>query len=335
VWWGDPSNLNSQVTAAQGGIADFFAGITNSPFVDWLNEYNTTINAEVGSHAGAAGTGQRIGRGNYVGTRTLTQIPAGNVTDAQIQATLDQAFTAGTLPEPDDNTIYAIYFPSSVSITLDGNGSSCSSFGAYHFATTETTRHAAYYLVMPDCGDSFNGVTLVTTHELVEAMTDAIPTPGSNPDFPQAWNNSGGSETGDLCEGTSGTVATPLGTFTVQGIWDELSQGCKTARLYASDYNVSLPTSTAAALPVGMTGTFTVKTGTTAGQAQNLTLSVTAPAGVTATISPTQVTSGASATLTVKASSAAAAAQVIVRADGTTGSAPQSHTAALLVNAAP
>jgi hypothetical protein len=220
VWWGDPSHLNSSVTAAHGGIADFFAGVTNSTFIDWMNEYNTTINANAGSHSGSPGTNQRIGRGNYVSTLTLTGVAtSGTVTDAQIQSTLDNAFAANTLPQPDENTIYAIYFPSSVSITADGS-QSCISFGAYHSNTTETSRHMAFYLVIPDCGGGFSSFTSVTSHELAEAMTDGQPTPGSNPDYPQAWNDSSGSEVGDLCESSSGTVSTAFGNFTVQGIWD-------------------------------------------------------------------------------------------------------------------
>ncbi len=330
VWWGDPSKINPAITAAHGGIADFFAGVTNSKYLDWLNEYDTAIPAQAGSHAGSAGTGQHVGRGNYAGTLTLAAVPAGNVTDDQVQATLDQAIVAGTLPPADDNTIYAIYFPSSVTISLPGNGSSCSSFGAYHFATTETTRHRAYYLVMPDCGSSFKGVTNVTSHELIEATTDAIPTPGSNPDFPQAWNDSGGSESGDLCESTSGTVKTALGTFTVQGIWDEASHGCKVFRSYARDFNVSFPKN-AASVVVGAQATAVVQTQTVKGSSQPLTLSVTAPPGVTATIRPTQVTSGTTATVTISASSAASAVQVVVHAAGSNGASSQTHSASLLL----
>ena len=87
VWWGDPTKINSAVTAAKGGIADFFAGVTNSSFMDWLNEYSTTVAVQAGSHKGMAGTGQLIGRGNYAGTLTLSNIPSGDVTDAQIQTT--------------------------------------------------------------------------------------------------------------------------------------------------------------------------------------------------------------------------------------------------------
>ena len=266
VWWGNPANLNPAITAAHGGIADFYAGVTNSNYLDWLNEYNTTVPAQAGSHVGSAGTNQLIGRGNYVGTLTLTSIPSGNVTDAQIQTTLDQAFAAGTLPQPDENTIYAIYFPSSVSISLSGS-SSCVSFGAYHEAIVETQRHNAYYLVMPDCGDSFSGTTSVSSHELIEAVTDGQPTPGSNPDYPQAWNDSSGSEVGDLCQSSSGTVTTALGSFNVQGIWDEKSQGCLTFRANAQDFNVSLASNSASVAP-GASTTFTVSTATVAGAAE-------------------------------------------------------------------
>ena len=330
VWWGNVANINPVLTAAHGGIADFYAGVTNSSFLDWMNEYDTNIATQSGSHTGQAGTGQHIGRGNFIGTRTLTPVPAGNVTDAQIQAALDQAFTNGTLPQPDATTIYAIHFPRNVTITLDGS-KSCSAFGGYHEATAETTRHNAFYIVIPDCGNSFRSFTIVNSHELIEATTDVQPTPGTTPDFPQAWNNATGSEVGDLCEGTSGSVSTALGSFTVQGIWDEASHGCPVFRANARDYNVSFATPTAT-LAAGGQITSTVRTATAAGAAQTLTLTVTAPAGVTATISPTQVTSGGTATLTVSASSTVTAAQVIVSATGTTGTAAQTHTASLLLN---
>ena len=60
-------------------------------------------------------------------------------------------------------------------------------------------------------------MTSVSTHEMVEAMTDNVPTPASSPDYPQAWNDSMGNEMGDLCN-ASGTVTTDFGTFTVQTI---------------------------------------------------------------------------------------------------------------------
>jgi hypothetical protein len=330
VWWGGASQINPILTAAHGGIADWFTGITNSTFLDWLNEYDTAIATQAGSQTGKPGTGQHIGRGNFVGSLSLNNVPAGDVTDEQIQATLSAAVDGGVLPPADNNTIYAIFFPSSVTITLDGD-TSCSSFGAYHFAVTGRAQNL-YYLAMPDCGSSFRGFGVVTAHELVEAMTDAIPTPGSNPDFPQAWNDTQGSEVGDLCEGSSGRVTTATGTFSVQGIWDEASGRCPIFRTNARDFNVSLA-QPQVSVTVGASNSAVIHTATSAGATQTLALSLVAPPGVTATLSPTQVTSGQSATLTFSAASKLSAGQIIVRATGTTGSATQVHSAALLVNA--
>jgi hypothetical protein len=332
VWWGDPSKINPALTAAKGGIADYYAGVLDSNFMDWLNEYNTTVPAQAGSHMGMAGTGQRIGRGNYAGTLTLASVPSGNVTDAQIQSVIDAAFVAGTLPPPDENTIYAIYFPKGVNISLDGL-TSCQTFGAYHMNTVETQRHDAVYLVMPDCGSSFAGWTSVSTHELVEALTDNLPTAGSNPNYPQAWNDSMGNEVGDLCEGSDGMVTTALGMFTVQDIWDERTMGCVAFSSDTNDFNVAVSPNVAT-VAAGATSTFTVKTATSAGAAQMLTLSASAPAGITASVSPTTVSSGATATLTVTMTnpSATSGMQVVVRGDATAGSVVQTHTAAVLLS---
>src|SRR5262249_5949073 len=161
---------------------------------------------------------------------------------------------------------------------------SCGSWGAYHDAALLSGRPNAYYLIIPNCGYSFASYTNVTSHELVEAITDGQPTPGSNPNYPQAWNDSSGSEVGDLCESSSGSVSTALGSFTVQGIWDERSQGCKVFTSAAQDFNVALSPN-AANVVTGATNTFTVQAATVAGAAEALTLSVTAPPGVTASVS--------------------------------------------------
>src|SRR5205085_1395501 len=86
----------------------------------------------------------------------------------------------------------------------------------------------------------------------------------------------------------------------------------------------------AATVAQGANATFAVQTATSAGAASALTLSVIAPAGVTASVSPTAVSAGQSATLTVNAGSSAlrTGSQVVVRADAANGS---THSAALLL----
>jgi hypothetical protein len=325
VWWGTGANLPSSVTAATGGIADFYAGVLDSPFMDSMNQYSTTMAAQVGSAAGHPGTGQVIGRGNYAGTIALTAIPSGNnLTDDQIQQTIESAINSGKLPTPDDNTYFAIYFPRQVKISID-NMQSCVMFGAYHMFTPANQHHALYG-VMPDCGYSFSGVTSVSSHELGEATTDADPTAGSNPDFPQAWNDSGGNEIGDLCVSSGGQLATPKGNFNVQGLWDERSHGCKLAHASATDVTLVAqggPTSFAA----GATQSVSF---TTSGSAQQLALSVIAPAGVHATLSATTVNAGDTVSISLSADAGVAVTdgQVILQAKDASG---QMHSAALLV----
>jgi hypothetical protein len=328
VWWGTGANIKTAITRSPGGIADFYAGILNSNYIDSLAEYNTTIAAQVGSKAGSAGTGQTIGRGNYAGTYALTTIPSGNVTDAQIQTALEGAINAKTLPQPDENTLYAIYFPPGVRITIDGD-TSCLGFGAYHDATPLTQHHAAY-AVMPDCGDSFSGVTSVSSHELVEAITDFDPTPADSPDYPQAWNTSDGNEVGDLCESSQGTVSTPLGSFTAQGIWDQLTHACKVTHAAAADHAVNAAT-LEVSLAAGASRTITFQTQTVAGTAQRLTLAVKAPPGVTATLASGTATSGDDVTVTLAASADAAVkdGQIVLQTTAT-GSGGQVHSASVL-----
>jgi hypothetical protein len=108
-----------------------------------------------------------------------------------------------------------VYFPVTVTITLDGL-TSCQDFGAYHFATHDTSlsKKNIFYTVEPDCHSSINSITFAASHEFAEATTDNVPTPGSVPDFPQAWNDASGFEIGDLCGG-SGTLTAGASHWTV------------------------------------------------------------------------------------------------------------------------
>lgn len=324
VWWGGPANLPSALTATTGGIGDFYAGVLDSPFADSLAQYATNLNAQAGAHSGAAGTGQTIGRGNYAGAVSLPSAPIGTVTDADVQHVLEAALNDGTLPPADANTIYAIYFPSSVSITSGGT-SSCQGFGGYH---DQSATNKVAFLVIPDCGFSFNGYCSVSSHELAEATTDLIPTPGSNPDFPQAWNDSGGNEVGDLCQGSKGTIATAKGTFTVQSTWDEGSHSCRVTSHAARDYSVAM-SPTQLTLSPGAQSQLQVNTLTSAGIAQALTLTVTAPAGVTATLG-SSASSGDKPMLTLSAGANVSVkdGQVVVSAVSADGI---RHSAAVLL----
>ncbi|MBC2865522.1 chitinase [Streptomyces mexicanus] len=90
----------------------------------------------------------------------------------------------------------------------------------------------------------------------------------------------------------------------------------------ANDFSVSLAPASGS-VTAGQSTTTTVKTAVTAGQAQQVKLSVSgAPAGVTASLSPSSVTAGGSATLTLATASATASGtyRITVTGTGTAGS---------------
>jgi len=222
--------------------------VVNSTYMDWLNQYDSNRNAL----DGRAGTNQTIGRGTYNGTFTIkpTQGSAAVVTDEQIQAELEAQINAGVLPAPTMDSLYMIHFPSGMKITMsDGSGgtaTSCQQFCAYHFGFKAKSGANVYYGVMPDlssvscsmgCGmgaSLIDRTTISASHELIEAVTDAFPTPGSNPGYPQAWNTADGLEIGDVCQGGNGKLQVGSQTFTVQQEFDNVKGACTTGDYMSS-----------------------------------------------------------------------------------------------------
>ncbi len=204
VFWN--KDINAQIKA---NMSDFYSTYLNSQHMDWLSEYSTEGLVAVD---GRQGTNQKIQRGQVTGEVVLTPVnTARSLKDADIQAELVKQIDNGSLPAPDDNTLYMIHFPKNIRISIDG-ATSCMSFGGYHFGFKDARYGNIFYGVMPECG-SFGGVTLdsiteVSAHELNEAITDAYPTPGSSPAYPQAWNDQGGNEIGDICQDRPGTTMT-------------------------------------------------------------------------------------------------------------------------------
>lgn len=225
VFWGaqvDPET--------QSKIGPFYQNMLDSTYMDWLSEYNTSLTAVDGRQ----GTNQKIGRGSYGGSIMITPINTStSLSDGDVQAELDAQIAAGKLPKPTDDSLYMIYFPSGVSISIDSQRS-CSSFCAYHEGFKSAKAGAnVYYGVMPVCGwgcgvagSTFDSLSVVSSHECIEATTDPFPTPGDKPAYPQAWNDAGGSEIGDLCADGNSTVTGHGLTSAVQWEYDNSIQGC-------------------------------------------------------------------------------------------------------------
>ena len=224
VFWGD--NVDPET---QEKIGPFFTNMLDSTYMDMLTQYNTNITAVDGRH----GTDQTLNRGTFAGNIKITPInTSSSLSDADVQHELDAQLAAGKLPAATPDSLYMIYFPSGVSISIEGQRS-CSSFCAYHEGFNSAKAGPVYYGVMPVCGfgcgvagSTFDSMSVVSSHECMEAVTDPFPTPGDKPAFPQAWNDAGGQEIGDLCAQGNSTVTGHGLTSAVQWEYDNSIGGC-------------------------------------------------------------------------------------------------------------
>ena len=229
VYWSDYVESETQT-----GVPGFYSSLTDSDFMDWLDQYST-FSTPVN---GGTGSDQHIGRGKYLGAITIKPFNRnGVVYDTEIQSEIQKQIQIGALPQPDENMLYMIYFPPMVSISAFGM-SSCVDFCAYHSSHGSPGSEHFYYGVMPDINhvgcdqgcaygwDHFSSLTAISSHEYTEAITDPYPAPGNTVIYPQAWNALDGNEIGDLCAGGNNTLNTPKSSYTVQSEWDNANGNC-------------------------------------------------------------------------------------------------------------
>ena len=224
VIWGSDVNRTTV-----NNIGPFLSGLVNSTFVDQLKQYSTNVMAVDGE----AGTHQAIGRGTYKGQFTITPShKATTLTDAAVHDVLATQIATRHLPAADQNTLYMVYFPSYITIKA-GTQVSCSDFAAYHSASPGTVGNNIFYGVMPDCHLGFAAETIASSHEFAEALTDGIPTPGSHPAYPQAWNTRDGYEIGDLCERTRSTLTVGSKHYRVQQVFLNTTKACSSGSYHS------------------------------------------------------------------------------------------------------
>jgi hypothetical protein len=316
-------------------MATFYAGVTNSRYLDWLTEYNTPT--------------QAIGRGTYYGVVQITPAPVNNgatIDDLNIQAELVAQITAGNLPAVDGDTLYMIHFPHGKVITQSGS-SSCvgGGFCAYH-GTISHSPTDIYYGVLPDMaagsgcdsgcgiGTTFQNQTSVASHEMIEAITDAGVGLATVFGPPLAWYDANNGEIGDICNGNHTTVVGGDGvTYTVQQEFSNATGTCLGLRTNANDFSVAL-SPLSRTVNDGSTTTFTVLTALTAGSVPAINLSVSGlTTGVTGSFDFSTIAAGSSATLTLTAAAAAPLASKTFVLKGATASFGN-HTASALVTVA-
>ncbi|HVC78441.1 MAG TPA: hypothetical protein VND96_18195 [Candidatus Micrarchaeaceae archaeon] len=197
-WQGQPqAGLVKQITA-------FFDYVVTSPLIDQLGEYGVA--------------GRNISHGASLGAMPIPGALAASVDDSAIQQLIQQQIsTNSAVPQPTPNSLYFVFAPPGVAVSLGGS-SSCSTFCGYH----SDINGQIFYAVMPypDCTGctgsltALDALTSTTSHELCEAITDPIPG--------QGWYDDTNGEIGDICAWQT----KKLGNYTVQLEWSNHAGRC-------------------------------------------------------------------------------------------------------------
>jgi hypothetical protein len=344
-------SYNSQIAGTTSPtMGNFFGDITgaNSGLMTLLQQYNTNI---------SGGTGQVFGNGTFAGLFQIVPAAGNNgstITDTQIQSELLAQINAGHLPGPTNdslgnpNTIYMIYFPPGKTISQGGSNScQAGGFCAYHGTTSSTlnTKHVLYG-VLPDmqagsgcatgCGTSttFGNYTSVTSHELVEALTDADVGIATTFAAPLAWYDQTNGEIGDICNAQQGSYVANGTTYTIQLEFSNSANNCVLPPAAGGTTpNFSLSASPASvSVTQGSTGSSTITVTKTGGFTGSVTLSNSAlPSGVTATYGTNPTTS--TSTITFTASSTATTGTSTITITGVSGTLSHTTTISLTINA--
>jgi hypothetical protein len=343
-------SYNSQIAGSTSPtMGNFFGDIVgaNSGLMTLLQQYNTNI---------SGGTGQVFGNGTFAGLFQIVPAAGNNgstITDAQIQSELLAQINAGHLPGPTNdalgnpNTLYMIYFPPGKTISQGGSNScQAGGFCAYHGTTSSTlnSKHVLYG-VLPDmqagsgcssgCGTStvFGNYTSVTSHELVEALTDADVGIATTFAAPLAWYDQTNGEIGDICNAQQGSYVANGTTYTIQLEFSNSANNCVLPPAAGGTTpNFSLSASPASvSVTQGSTGSSTITVTKTGGFTGSVTLSNSAlPSGVTATYGTNPTTS--TSTITFTASSTATTGTSTITITGVSGTLSHTTTISLTIN---
>jgi len=342
-------SYNGQVAGTSTpSMGNFYSDLLGtSGYVSLMTQYNTPA---------SGGTNQTIGNGTFGGLFQIVPAAGNNgstITDAQIQSEILAQITAGHLPAPvldaqgNPNTLYMVFFPPGKTIS-QGGSSSCvaGGFCAYHGTTNSLINgQHVLYGVMPDmqagsgcatgCGTSttFNNYTSVTSHELIEAVTDAFVGIATVIGPPLAWYDATNGEIGDICNGQQASFVANGTTYTVQLEFSNAANNCVNFPAGAPAPNFSLSASPSSlTVTQGTSGTSTVTVTPSGGFTGSVSLSnSTLPAGVTATFGTNPTTGSSVVTFTASATATTGTSTVTIT--GTSGTLTHTTSISLTVAA--
>ncbi len=204
VFWGTAWNASPQSELIPK-LNQYFDFILTSGLIDQLSEYSVPA--------------YKIGHGQRIGSAVVTAPKLRHtVTDHAIRHMLQQEIsTNAAFPQPSPDTLYFVYLPPGVSVS-QGGSRSCQAFCGYH----DNISGQIFYAAMPYPGCSgcagglqaFDALTSTSSHELCEAITDAVPG--------QGWYDDHNGEIGDICAWKTKQV----GNYAVQLEWSNQADRC-------------------------------------------------------------------------------------------------------------
>jgi hypothetical protein len=203
AFWGAAWNAAPQ-NAMMQEANQFFDFILTSPLIDQLKEYDTPH--------------YKIAHGKRTGTTVITSpVLHHSVNDKTIQHVLEHEIANHTFPQPNPNSLYFLFFPPGIRV-IQGGAGSCTAFCGYHNDINGQIFYAA--MPYPGCAGCTGGLqpidalTSTSSHELCEAITDAIPG--------QGWYDDVNFEIGDICAWKTKKI----GKYTVQLEWSNNANKC-------------------------------------------------------------------------------------------------------------
>ena len=214
---GGPVIQNIELVAVYFGDDPLRADLER--FNSWIvaSDYWTQVGAEYG-----------VQPGTHLPGVHFESAPA-SISEAQIASWIDARVADGSLPKPSANTVFALFYPASTTITRRV-GQSCVAFAGFHGAASvdnPVSTGIVPFTVIPRCsfeaGDELMIATDVASHEYFEAATVPLLTAntgwfmdGTESGALEAWGMLSGPELADLCLNQSYDM---IDGFSVNDVW--------------------------------------------------------------------------------------------------------------------
>jgi hypothetical protein len=213
VFYGQDWNRADPTGNIRNTLIDFQKNITTSAYMAMLGDYG-------------------VGRGHSNSYDPVYSGPTlgGTVTETQIQSMVQAQISAGRVKAETGQQLYFVYLPPSY-INLSTHQAVPAVKDGWDVANRDAAHHGSflmngtpvYYAVIPTGSGSIPNATVLSSHELAEAVTDPdlrqLDTTTDWANSHVAWMDSTNNEIGDGLAGQTVQFTTNGETFTVQREW--------------------------------------------------------------------------------------------------------------------